>query len=112
MEKTKDCPNIKNHTESPEDYVGWHVWAEEMSKDHHQIRCPECGLYVIWVKGRDSETADLKQELEITDYLLDEVIEVLKMIPECPVHGYQCFPHIREWITEHVAMDTAVKDGE
>lgn len=44
------CENWENHSQEPNDYLGWHAWAEEKSKTHHQIKCEGCGLYKIWVK--------------------------------------------------------------
>lgn len=43
------------HTPCPEDYIGWHSWAEKMSKTHEQRRCHGCGIYAIWVKRVDSK---------------------------------------------------------
>jgi hypothetical protein len=51
-EAIKTCPNLSNHTKepmAPHDYLGWHRWAEEMSKTHKQIRCEGCGLWAIWI---------------------------------------------------------------
>ncbi len=38
------------HTKSPTAYVAWHDWAEKKSKTHEQIKCPNCGLYKVWVR--------------------------------------------------------------
>lgn len=46
----ENCSNRHNHMESPSDYVEWHDWAERMAKTHKQIKCPECGYWVIWVR--------------------------------------------------------------
>lgn len=46
-----------------------------------------------------SNCADLKQELEVTDKLLNERQRVLDAIPECKSHG-KCVPHAIEWIEE------------
>ena len=43
------CPNFKAHTPCPEGYMQWHSWADRMSKNHHQVQCPSCGLFAIWV---------------------------------------------------------------
>jgi DNA-directed RNA polymerase subunit RPC12/RpoP len=32
----------------PDSYGGRAIWGEEMSRTHRQIRCPGCGLFVIW----------------------------------------------------------------
>lgn len=42
------CPNREDHTPCPDDYRGWHAWAELMSKTHSQVTCNGCGLYAIW----------------------------------------------------------------
>jgi hypothetical protein len=36
------------HTESPDDYLPWHAWAERMDKTHTQRQCRGCGLWAIW----------------------------------------------------------------
>ena len=46
-----------------------------------------------------SNCADLEQELEVTEKLLEERQRVLDAIPECPSHG-KCVPHAIEWIEE------------
>jgi hypothetical protein len=33
---------------SPNGYLAWHEWAEEMSKTHKQVKCEGCGRYSIW----------------------------------------------------------------
>lgn len=47
----EDCPKVENHTACPSGYIAWHEWADRMAKTHHQVRCPDCGLYAIWVPG-------------------------------------------------------------
>lgn len=49
LESEKNCPNRSKHTPCPEDYMGWHEWAEEKGKTHRQIRCNGCNLFTIWV---------------------------------------------------------------
>lgn len=46
--------------------------------------------------GHTTESA-LRQELEVTDRLLQERDRLLRAIPECPVHG-ACVPHALEWV--------------
>lgn len=36
----------------PVDYCLWFEWAKKKSKTHRQERCPECGLYKIWVRRK------------------------------------------------------------
>jgi len=43
------CPNHINHTEAPKGYLDWGLWAHQMSKTHRQVKCAECGDYLIWV---------------------------------------------------------------
>lgn len=43
------CPNFEDHAISPEGYIQWHHWAEQMSTTHRQEKCHGCGRYVIWV---------------------------------------------------------------
>lgn len=46
--------------------------------------------------------ADLREELTITDMLLNSRTEsrdrLLDAIPPCPVHGNRCVPYALEWI--------------
>jgi len=46
MHDAKRC----KHTKCPTGYLQWHAWAECMMKTHTQKRCPNCGLWAIWVK--------------------------------------------------------------
>ena len=47
------CPNQAAHTPAPVGWPDWHAWASRMSKTHRQLRCPGCGLWMIWVeKGK------------------------------------------------------------
>jgi len=46
----------------------------------------------------EREINRLREELEVTDRLLEEREKVLNAIPECPVHGSGCVPHALEWI--------------
>jgi hypothetical protein len=41
--------NCDDHTRCPSGYIEWHDWAEQKSKTHLQVKCPECGLYSIWL---------------------------------------------------------------
>lgn len=43
---TEECQ--KTHTPCPTSYLGWHEWAEKMSKTHVQEKCPHCGLLGVW----------------------------------------------------------------
>lgn len=44
----------------------------------------------------------LEEELKITDKLLNDRNKLLDLIPECPVHGKQCLPHMRRWILAQI----------
>lgn len=43
------CSNRDKHTEGPEAYQGWHMWAMNKAKTHNQIRCNGCGLFAVWI---------------------------------------------------------------
>jgi len=48
------------HTPVPEEsasYLGWHAWADKMSKAHNQKKCPACGLWKIWVPKQKRKSA-------------------------------------------------------
>lgn len=40
----------------------------------------------------------LREELDVTDKLLEQRERLLRAIPECPEHGAGCVPHALEWI--------------
>lgn len=63
---TEECQTI--HTTCPTDYVGWHEWAEKMSKTHKQEKCPHCGLLAVWVKKRTGTPDDGLRE-EVADMI-------------------------------------------
>ena len=42
------CPNLEDHTHSPDGYIAWHHWAATMAKTHWQRKCAGCGRYAIW----------------------------------------------------------------
>jgi hypothetical protein len=42
------CRNPQKHTKAPDDYLGWHAWAEKKARTHAQERCPGCGLWKVW----------------------------------------------------------------
>lgn len=46
------CRNVANHTSSPDGYINRDEWAVEMGKTHRQTRCPDCGLFVIWIRRK------------------------------------------------------------
>ena len=46
------------------------------------------------------EKGQLKEELAVTDSLLEERNRLMGAIPECPAHGAQCVPHAIEWVEE------------
>jgi len=54
--RPEPCPNADEHTPSPDGYLAWHAWADEMAKTHRSTRCPGCQLYKIW-KPKTPEAA-------------------------------------------------------
>jgi hypothetical protein len=36
------------HTDSPDGYIAFDEWAEEMGRTHVQRQCKGCGLYAVW----------------------------------------------------------------
>lgn len=53
-----------NHTAAPESYMGWHAWADRMSKTHAQVKCQECGLWSIWLPKREARIINKREEAE------------------------------------------------
>lgn len=52
-----------------------------------------------------AEVDRLREELAITDKLLDAANDVLNLIPECPIHGF-CHTYQIAWIKEAKEMMT------
>lgn len=46
------CPDAGLHTPAPASYLAWHAWAQRQARTHHQVRCPSCGRWAVWVVGR------------------------------------------------------------
>lgn len=42
------CSNTGQHTEGPDGYADWHLWAMRMAKTHEQSQCRDCGLWKVW----------------------------------------------------------------
>ncbi len=38
------------HTPMPSGYIARMNWAKACGKTHRQVKCPNCGLYVVWVR--------------------------------------------------------------
>lgn len=36
------------HTPSPDGYLQWHAWAEQLAETHMDRQCKGCGLWAIW----------------------------------------------------------------
>lgn len=48
MSEDSICPNIEDHTQQPQGYLAWHLWARKMAKAYKQRKCSGCGKYEIW----------------------------------------------------------------
>ena len=63
IEYDEECPNVTNHTTSPDGYNQWHLWAEKKFRRHKQVKCPTCGLYVIWIRrGKNEPDYGIRRE--------------------------------------------------
>lgn len=58
-----------------------------------------------------NEIARLKDELRMTDLLLEQREKVLRAIPECPSHG-ACVPWALEWIASKIEGRESVNSAE
>lgn len=48
-EKLDPCPNLAQHTPSPDNYATWHEWAEAMEEAGAvSEECPGCHHWSIW----------------------------------------------------------------
>lgn len=46
MGEQKTC----KHTPMPAGYLARALWMEQKARTHSQRRCPECGLWAVWVR--------------------------------------------------------------
>lgn len=105
--RTTECLGIL-----PAGSTGWRAWFADCNFRKNCTRCgkekprlqPNAGVE----PRRDSDVGSdpllaLRQELDVTDKLLEQRQRVLDAIPECPVHG-PCVPHALEWIEQAKAM--------
>ena len=60
----------------------------------HQLDC------ALSIETNNKSIPDYKEELEITDKLLENYKKVIEAIPECNLHGKYCIPNALEWIDE------------
>ncbi len=51
----EECPNILRHTPCPDGYVARAEWVIKKGRRHLQSQCPDCGLWVIWVRRLPDE---------------------------------------------------------
>jgi len=51
--RADNCRDASRHTPCPTGYLQWCAWADAKAKTHKQVRCPTCGLLVIWVPKED-----------------------------------------------------------
>lgn len=50
-QEADECNDL--HTPCPSGYIERADWMTEMAKTHKQTRCPNCGLWAVWIpKGR------------------------------------------------------------
>ena len=100
--KPRTCRDIASTIHSPEyspelvqvSSRGFgHIWAE--SVESFIAQCEHCNLE--WLVP-PADPSPLKEELDLTDRLLENREQVLRAIPECPIHGSDCVQHALEWI--------------
>ncbi len=82
---------LGRHFEGSEINPGYHAIAQ-----HRISRAQAAGhqpdLFAL------ADPSPLKEELDLTDRLLENREQVLRAIPECPIHGSGCVPYALEWI--------------
>lgn len=50
MTKKGNCSHLHlRDDEAPPGYIRRSEWAKKMGRTHNQRKCPECGLYKVWV---------------------------------------------------------------
>ena len=100
LSSVDDCPRRSElHTPAPRGYLQWHQWADHKSKTHKQERCPECGLWAIWVPlNPECPTCDHARTL-VFDHATSRVTG------HCP----HCNP---DEMTSHLTPDVKALAGE
>ncbi len=68
------------------DYRGWGGWGASIVGSD--------------IDTLTSEVERLREEIVVSDKLLEMRNELLATIPECPDHGWNCVPHAIEWVKE------------
>lgn len=86
MNKCKVCHRIgKGYRNEPTGYFEWEVFAERLSRTHHQEQCPGCGRYTIWVRDTTAEERFKK----IVNSIIDRGVYPGPTIINVEVHGYK-----------------------
>lgn len=56
-------------SDEPSGYIQWQDWAMRKAKTHKQQRCPDCGLWTIYVpKGLTAAQRDLLVRINAAEY--------------------------------------------
>lgn len=63
------------------------------------------------IASLEQQLAEAREEIEVTDKLLEARNRVISLIPACEAHGDQCLPHAKEWIEQQLAPDQQAKDA-
>lgn len=55
MNQADECPNVTNHTPCPDGYAARAEWAQKKGRRHEQLKCPVCGLWVMWIRRQPND---------------------------------------------------------
>lgn len=67
-----------------------------------EIECAVRKQFTALLEQQHAALESLREELRITDQLLEQRNKLLAAIPACEAHGDQCIPHAIEWVQRQV----------
>jgi DNA repair ATPase RecN len=94
-----------------------HAWRASAHRQNRRLWDLIGAIHGAAVEPHDTEKAigdamakisTLREHVEVDEKLLSELERLLKVIPECPVHG-RCIPHAIEWVKQHKQLQSPLK---
>lgn len=109
-DKKNEVNSVWLNQDLTKDYtLGWYAYGFSINTSIHPAKFPaikqaiESALNDTVVEDKGDgidEITKLKNELKVTEELLNDRQRLLDAIPECPVHG-KCIPYALEWIEKY-----------
>jgi hypothetical protein len=95
----------------PEPWVLSESWEDACEREAQQYDAEArlLGEAADALDALQRERDKLREELRVTDDLLNERQRVLDAIPACPAHG-ACVPHALEWVARRVGAELLARE--